>query len=865
MHTTRSALLCTLMLGAAPMTFPATLHAQDAAPRRAPQNAQQRDAAAQVEGADDEILVTGQVERGAVVGDIKPEQQLSPADIRAYGVSSVSELLNELAPQTNAGGGAPVVLLNGKRIAGFQEIQDIPTEAIQRVDILPEQVALSYGYSANQKVVNIVLRQRFRAYAAEIRGGATTEGDRSSRMADGTLLRIRGDNRVNIDLKYSGADKLLESNRNIVSATPDYRTLSPQTSNLALNATLARALGGVSASLNGRVERTTSESLQGLPGADLAILTGNPLSFVTDPLQQRNAGVNGHVGLTLNGDLKPWRWTFTSAYDISDTRTRTDRSADTPPLQSALGTRFTDRAHARTSALSAEMQLGGPLFSLPAGKATSSITFGASTNSFDSSATRRGIPTAVDFSRDIASAQATIDLPLTSRRNGVLPVIGDLGLNVTAGSQQLSDFGTLSTFGYGLRWTPIPQIRFLASMSQDRAAPTGQQVNNPLVVTPNVSVFDYSTGQTVFVTQIGGGIANLRDSDRKLLRVSATVKPFDKKDLTITATFSRARTDNPIASFPSATPQIEAAFPGRFTRVDGQLTQIDARPVNFDSSESSTLRWGFNLSVPIKSHIQKEVEAWRAAGGKREDMPADLAAMREAFARQRQQNQPPPGEGQNSPNPQNGDNQNREGVNPGGPGGEGGGGRGPGGPGGGFGGPGGGGGGFGGGRGGGGGASGRLQFALYHSWHLVERITIAPGVPGLNLLNGDAIGNAGGQPRHELQAQAGYSNNGIGARVSANWQSGTTVNGALGTNSTLRFGSLATADLRLFANVGQMPQLVKAYPFLRGSRVSVSVGNIFNTRQNVRDLTGGTPLRYQPGYLDPLGRSFTVSFRKLFF
>ncbi|MFX8577835.1 hypothetical protein ABTM02_20385, partial [Acinetobacter baumannii] len=76
---------------------------------------------------------------GAVVGDIPPEQQLGPADIRSYGVNSVAELLTELAPQTysgRGGGGAPVVLLNGKRISGFQEIRDLPTEAIARVDIL---------------------------------------------------------------------------------------------------------------------------------------------------------------------------------------------------------------------------------------------------------------------------------------------------------------------------------------------------------------------------------------------------------------------------------------------------------------------------------------------------------------------------------------------------------------------------------------------------------------------------------------------------------------------------------------------------------------------------------------------------------
>ena len=80
-----------------------------------------------------------------------------------------------------------------------------------------------------------------------------------------------------------------------------------------------------------------------------------------------------------------------------------------------------------------------------------------------------------------------------------------------------------------------------------------------------------------------------------------------------------------------------------------------------------------------------------------------------------------------------------------------------------------------------------------------------------------------------------------------------------------RSGSLATVDLRLFANLGQMPQLVKDHPFLRGSRLSVSIDNIFNTRRDVRDATGATPVAYQPGYLDPLGRTITISFRKLFF
>ena len=53
-------------------------------------------------------------------------------------------------------------MLNGQRISGFRELRDIPTEAIERPN-LSEEVALKYGYRADQSVVNFVLRERFRS------------------------------------------------------------------------------------------------------------------------------------------------------------------------------------------------------------------------------------------------------------------------------------------------------------------------------------------------------------------------------------------------------------------------------------------------------------------------------------------------------------------------------------------------------------------------------------------------------------------------------------------------------------------------------------------------------------------------------
>ena len=197
-------------------TAPPSLPTQDAA------STASEDEATEV----DEIVVTG-VRRapvGSVVGDIAPEITLSPREIQSYGVSSIEDLIAELAPQTSSGrgrargGDAPVVLLNGRRISGFGEIRAIPVEAILRTEILPEEVALKYGYSANQRVINVVLRRFFRASTGEGQISAPTEGGQVSGQAQASYTRIIRDDRMNFDLRYNRSSELLESDRDLISA-----------------------------------------------------------------------------------------------------------------------------------------------------------------------------------------------------------------------------------------------------------------------------------------------------------------------------------------------------------------------------------------------------------------------------------------------------------------------------------------------------------------------------------------------------------------------------------------------------------------------------------------------------------------------
>jgi hypothetical protein len=110
--------------------------------------------------------------------------------------------------------------------------------------------------------------------------------------------------------------------------------------------------------------------------------------------------------------------------------------------------------------------------------------------------------------------------------------------------------------------------------------------------------------------------------------------------------------------------------------------------------------------------------------------------------------------------------------------------------------------------------------------------------------------------------QAGWSNNGFGARLSGDWRSGTTVEG--GANGDLEFSPLATVDLRLFANLGERFDLISKHPWLIGTSLRLDIDNLLDSKPRVRDLNGDVPFSYQQDLLDPIVRTVTVSLRKLF-
>lgn len=787
-----------------------------------------------------EIQAVSSRRRGAALGDYEPELVLDEEQLKAYGASSIQELMTLLEPVTRSSrGGAPVFLVNGRRISGFQEIRGIPPEAIERTEILPEETALSYGYSADQRVVNFVLKANFRSLTMQASVRRPDQGGRTVSDLESNILRIAGKQRTTLDLEYENDTPLFETERNIQREDGDptaYRTLLAKQEQASVAGSLVRDLNDTTAlTLSASLEDTSRLSYQGLPSVQLAV----PPSTVTemlylnapDALSRTTDTLAGKVGALMDGYLGDWRWTLTGGYDRTETKTRTGRGLDQDTLQAGVTAGVIDpfgdadqaprlpfdTARSVSSSGNLEGVINGTAWEGPAGALTSTFKVGFDTQTLDSESLRydADLKTSVfserSLSRDRTSASGNFNLPIASRDREVLGVLGDLSANLNLAYQDLSDFGGLSAYTVGLNWSPWTPLNFNVSWADEQSPPSISQLNDPTISTPNVPVYDFRTGQSVNITRIEGGNAGLSEETKRVVKLGFNLTPLKDKDLRLTANYTRTEVEGSIAAFPTITPELEAALPERFTRdTDGNLLSIDARPLNFQKAEQQEIRWGLNFSTPF---------------GK----PDPAAA-------------------------------GRMGRGPGGPGG----GPGAGGPP-----PGGGGMRMGGGRGGRGAAmqpgQGRFNVSLYHTYRIQDEITIRDGLPVLDLLDGAAIGARGGQSRNEVQFQAGLFKSGMGGFLNANWKESTRISGGSSPTDDLTFSDLTTVNLNLFADLSSRQTWVAKYPWLKGARVSVGIENLFDQRLDVRDGLGETPLSYQPDYLDPLGRTFRVGLRKILF
>ena len=783
-----------------------------------------------------EIVVVGERLKGQVDAPQPPVAVFDEADIAAYGVSSITDLLAAISPQTNSGRGRgstqPVILVNGQRIASFRDLRDYPPEAIRRVEVLPEEVALRYGYSPDQRVVNFILKDHFFARTAEAEYNQPVAGGASTVKGMASTVKIDMGRRLNVTVRADHTTPITEAERKVIQtdgSTPtvagdplpaNNRTVQSDTQDYSLNGTYTIPLGqgafGGNLTLNGTLSRTVAKGLSGLdsyaPSAGVLRTFDGALinSTRTDTYQ---------TGVTLNKSLMAWQLSATVDAGHTEATTSTaNRVTDNAVLEAALAAGISPSggytaSHSNTDTVTSLVTLSGRPVQLPAGKLAFTGKAGFVYSDLQSDSTQSATP-ATSIRRGDASAGVNIGIPLTSRKEHVGEALGDITLNVSAGFDQLSDFGTLTNWSGGVTWNLTPRLGLQGSYVYNEVAPTLSNLGAAQVTTYNVSVYDFTTKSTALASILTGGNSALERERRNDIKLGLNWNlPGFKNAANLVVEYFNNRSNNVTTAFPTTlTPSLEAAFPGRVTRdkVTNVITAIDRRAVTLAETRDEHIRWGFNLGGNLGKELKSPPRGMFGMGG---GGPGE----------RRGAGGPPPGGG------------------PGGPGG------GPGGP------P----------PGGGPNGAryeGRWNLSIYHTVNFVDRALITQGGPLLNLLGGDAL-SGGGVARHSLELDSGGFYKGLGLRFNGTWTAPTHVDSA---QSDLRFGALLKINARLFADLGQKPALVKAVPFLKGSRMSIYANNLFDQIQKVTDATGATPLSYQAAYMDPNGRIIGAEFRKMF-
>ena len=521
-----------------------------------------------------EIVVTGQ--RG-ILG-VPADRVISEDEVAAYGLSSINELLDEIASERGNGRDETVYLIDGQRVIGLGDIGTYPTEAINSIEVLPRGAAARLGGSPSQLVVNISLKPQLRSFVGRSSIAFATDGGFSAQNGEIGVTDITRPRRINLALRWRREHALLESERNItqVLGAPfdagRFRTLRPEISDLELRGSLADQLApNLSGFITGRLFDGNTRAFLGRDS------NGNRLN-------QRSRLTSGNVDLQLNGEVGNWLLAFNGAYRENRRRTSTDNTVSF--VGQSRG--FTQ---ARVRDASAEVNATGTILDLPAGPLSLTLRGRIGRNSIVT-----GLNNFTQWNREVG---AGVQIPISSAA-GKFSALGDLTAGIELSHSRISRVGGLTNATYSVQWQPEIWFRLAGSIVTGRTPPSVELTSGPLLATPGVRYLDPLQGDTVDVVTLTGGNPALSAQRANSRRLSLELRPSGYVPLVFTADYSNMRNADIISALPPGNSLLLLAFPDRFVRDGGgRLVSVDIRPLNFARQSEEQVRYGFELNVPL--------------------------------------------------------------------------------------------------------------------------------------------------------------------------------------------------------------------------------------------------------------------------
>lgn len=813
-----------------------------------------------------EIIVYGERPVDIFAG-IVAETELDENDIAAYGFDTIRELIEQVGSEAAGSADGPVVLVNGRLANGINDIADLPSEAVSRVQILPRQAGPRVGQSASRRVINVVIKPDLRQVTGNSSARLSTRGDAFAIEGEANLLRVNAGNRATLALRARHADPLLESQRGIVtdtSGTP-FGFIGNVVSFPSPGAEIDPALSAAAGAL---ITVAGVPDGPGIPTLAAFAANGNRANlgdfgrFRSLMGESESYSANGNLTRRLNPDT-----TLSLTARLERTLGQSLTGAATTMFRVPGGSPFspfgTDVLVARAFGDPLEQRQRATTLTLGE---TLSTQVGKIALSLLASLNHRVSRTESERDFDVAALQAEF---VSGARNPFATVDANaLGALRRDRARSRSDNGLAQAIASaGLFALPAGEARATAQVGY-RA---DRQSSRTTGRTINVSRFferNERNAQLNLQLPLFGGAADVGLGDLSLDLSGAVRKITSAPTLN---DYGGALTWDPddwlnlrVARYVEETAPPASAL-------NDPIVVIDSfRTFDFVRQETVLVRYltGGNPALPVMRRTRTVVGgtfAPFADNQLRLNAEYERLVGRNAFAAL------PPADarvqlafpdryvrdangvliqldarpvayerdlsellrwgidfkrtfgGTMSVSEAEGiDNESRVTA----------------------------------------GRGWRVNFNADHTWFLENTRLPRRGLPLVDLLDGGALGFGGGQPRHSVRFTGAVYHAGIGLQLNGDYRSRSKIRaGTLAAPDDIVFAGRALINARLFVNLGpQFPESVLA----KGARVSLAVANLFDSKQRVRDSSGSTPLRYQPFLLDPLGRALTLSLRKVF-
>lgn len=811
----------------------------------------------------EDIVVTGQRLKGSVVTEVAPLAVLDENTIRSLGGTKIRDLLRAVRAQTASGPETePILLLNGRRVASDDQIHSLPPEAIERMEILPEAVAVQFGYAPTKRVVNFITKRNFTARTMELVGGGSTDGGAGQGGGEIGSTMLRGDQRFTLSARYDRTNALRQDARRIV---PDSDILFDRIGNVV-------ASGG--ATLDPRLDALAGRpvavaAVPAEPGRRSALDAylagaGQPrttdlgafrtLVPATDAVQVRGLVTQqlGRAMLTLDASFAANRSRALNGLAPAVVAIGRDHPANPFATTVNLYRYFEEAGVLRQQGTGTTVHTGGGLNGA-LGKWNWNVTA-----AYDrSTSVNRN-----DLGVDPAVVQAAVDAGANPFQPFAPAIARSGSATVT---RSLSNAVQAKAFVNGPA-ARLPAGPVLMTVTLDQAR-TASDADLGFAGAPRARVTQVtrngSVGVVVPIASAREGVLSAlgelsANADIRVAQVTNAGTMLNTnygmnwtpvRPLRLGLIWAETRTPPPVRQLTD--PVLLVPNVPFFDFATGQsilVTTVNGGNPALRPEERRTMTVNVDVQPIRDGKLTVGVGYTDTAISNQLMMlgastPAILAAFPRLFQRDanarlievdmrpvnlfRQRQQSVMGRfnmfGTIGPEPQMPDM--AAGPPPGPP------------------------------------PQPKFYYmGLMPTLRLRDRLTLQEGAPPIDLLAGDTISGTGGQPRMEVFGFMGVNGGGWNLSLSGFWRGATRVRSDLPA-SDLRFSSLTNISFSLSA---ELERWLTSTPLARRTTLELQIDNLLNQRLDVRDGLGRTPDRFQPAFLDPLGRVAKLTLRKLF-